>query len=173
MLNHLTKYPKDFIGAFRRLPTKLLQLFVQAYQSYLFNRFLSQRIKLGIPLNEIQTGDQTIGVGDQKRLALPLIGFKQLLSSGAQGKIERQVLEEENVQPQNFHISVMPEISVAGGLRAAVISINGLSMDKPSEDSVNISKRKLSLNFTLSKGSYATIVLRELMKSQYPIKAGF
>lgn len=173
MLNHLAKYSRDFVGAFRRLPTKLLQLFVQAYQSYLFNRFLSQRIKLGIPLNEIQTGDQTMSVGSQKRLALPLIGFKQLLSSGVQGEIERQVLEKENVKPPNFHISTMPEISAAGGLRTAVVSINGFSMGKPSEDSANSFRRKLSLDFTLRSGSYATIVLREFMKPQYPIKAGF
>ena len=173
MLHHLAKHPKDFVGAFRRLPTKLCKLFVQAYQSYLFNCFLSQRMKLGVPLNEIQTGDHTIRVDDQKRLALPLIGFKQPFSSGIQGEIERQVLKKENVTPKNFLIFLMPEMSAAGGLRTALAPINGLSLGKPSEDSANPFKRKVNISFSLCKGSYATIVLREFMKPQNPIKAGF
>ena len=40
MLNHLAQNPTDFSGAFQRLPPKLQALFVQAHQSYLFNRFL-------------------------------------------------------------------------------------------------------------------------------------
>jgi tRNA pseudouridine13 synthase len=46
MLNHLADNPDDFVGAFQRLPLKLQALFVQAHQSYLFNRFLSERVKL-------------------------------------------------------------------------------------------------------------------------------
>ncbi|HDM26922.1 MAG TPA: tRNA pseudouridine(13) synthase TruD, partial [Candidatus Bathyarchaeota archaeon] len=34
----------DYYGCLKRLPTKLLRLFVHAYQAYLFNRFLSQRL---------------------------------------------------------------------------------------------------------------------------------
>ena len=48
MLNHLADNPDDFVGAFQRLPVKLQELFVQAHQSYLFNRFLSERIKHGL-----------------------------------------------------------------------------------------------------------------------------
>ena len=36
MLMYLSKYPRDFLGAFRRLPINLRRLFIQAYQSYLF-----------------------------------------------------------------------------------------------------------------------------------------
>ena len=51
MLSYLVEKPDDFVGAFTRLPVKLQGLFVQAYQSYLFNRFLSERIKNGCSLN--------------------------------------------------------------------------------------------------------------------------
>ncbi|HXX87260.1 MAG TPA: tRNA pseudouridine(13) synthase TruD, partial [Candidatus Acidoferrum sp.] len=37
MLRHLAARPGDYVGAFRRLPPRLLELFPQAYQSYLFN----------------------------------------------------------------------------------------------------------------------------------------
>jgi len=168
MLNHLAKHPKDFIGAFRRLPTKLCQLFVQAYQSYLFNKFVSERIKRGIPLNEIQKGDYTVKVDNQSCLALPIVGFKQPLSSGAQGEIEK-----EKLRPEQFRISVMPQISASGGLRTALMPIKNLFIAKPSTDSVNPSKRKVEFSFMLGKGSYATVVLREFMKPRNPVSAGF
>ena len=56
MLNHLADNPEDFVGAFQRLPLKLQQLFVQAHQSYLFNRFLSERVKHGYSLNKAESG---------------------------------------------------------------------------------------------------------------------
>jgi len=173
MLGHLAKHPRDFVGAFRRLPTKLCQLFVQAYQSYLFNKFVSGRIKLSISLKEAQNGDYEVKVDNQSCLALPIVGFKQPLSSGAQGEIEKEILEEENLVPEQFRISVMPEISAAGGLRTALMPIKDLFLAKPSTDSVNPSRRKVEFGFILGKGSYATVVLREFMKSRNPVTAGF
>jgi len=173
MLSHLAKHPRDFVGAFRRLPTKLCQLFVQAYQSYLFNKFVSERIKRGISLNEIQKGDYAVKVDNQSCLALPIVGFKQPLSSGTQGEIEREILEEENLTPEQFHISLIPQISAAGRLRSALMPIKDLFLTKPSTDSVNPSKRKVELSFMLGKGSYATVVLREFMKTRNPVTAGF
>jgi len=173
MLSHLARHPRDFVDAFRRLPPKLCRLFVQAYQSYLFNRFLSERIKQDISLNEIQNGDQMVNVDDKSCLALPLVGFKQPLSSGVQGEIEREILEEENNAQEHFRVSAMREISAAGSLRAALMPIKDLLLTKASTDSVNPSKRKVELSFMLGKGSYATIVLREFMKPRNPINAGF
>ena len=48
ILAHLVEKPVDFVGALKRLPGKLQSLFVQAYQSHLFNRFLSERIRMGL-----------------------------------------------------------------------------------------------------------------------------
>jgi tRNA pseudouridine13 synthase len=69
MLNHLANNSDDFVGAFQKLPLKLQALFVQAHQSYLFNRFLSQRAKHGFALNEATEGDYVVGV---ERSGLPL-----------------------------------------------------------------------------------------------------
>jgi tRNA pseudouridine13 synthase len=173
MLSHLARQSRDFVGAFRRLPTKLCQLFVQAYQSYLFNKFVSERIKRGISLNQIQKGDYAVKVDNQNWLALPIVGFKQPLSSGAQGEIEREILEKESFTPEQFRISLMPQISAGGGLRTALLPIKDLFLAKPSIDSVNPSKRKVEFSFMLGKGSYATIVLREFMKTRNPVSAGF
>lgn len=199
MLIHLTKQPKDFVGAFRKLPLKLRRIFVQAYQSFLFNRFLSQRIRRGIPPNEAQVGDYVVSLDNhgiptdeftlvttqsfssvkkalnesKMRVAIPLLGFKQSPSEGIQGEIEQEIVETENVVPRKFYVPHMPEISAPGRLRTILAPMIDLSIEQPTEDSVNSSKQKVKLNFTLHRGSYATVLLREFMKPRNLIKAGF
>ena len=123
MLNHLADSPGDFVGAFKRLPVKLQELFVQAHQSFLFNRFLSERVKQGYFLNKAEVGDFVVGVersglpvtkmakmvtpetlteinervkAGKMRVALPIVGVKQKLSQGIMGQIEKEVLERRN-----------------------------------------------------------------------------
>ncbi|RJS81452.1 tRNA pseudouridine(13) synthase TruD [Candidatus Bathyarchaeota archaeon] len=200
MLKHLAKKPKDFVGAFRRLPPKLRQLFPQAYQAYLFNKFLSRRIACGLPLNRVEAGDYIVNVersglpmikmykivSTQKlgefnqavkkgrmRLALPIIGFKQSTSQGVQGEIEKEILEEEGITPEQFKISLMPEISAKGELRTALTELRDYSLCEISRDTANPPKYLVRVHFTLYRGSYATVFLREIMKPRNPIKAGF
>jgi tRNA pseudouridine13 synthase len=200
MLRHLSKKPDDYVGAFRRLPIRLRELFPQAYQSYLFNRFLSRRILCELPLVRAEVGDYVVNVectglpmlkmskiasaealteinraieAGKMRLAIPLIGFKQRKSLGVQGEIEKQILEEEEISQESFKIPAMPEITTRGELRAAITPLNNFSLNEVAEDSANLLKQKAEVSFTLYRGSYATILLRELMKPRNPIKAGF
>jgi tRNA pseudouridine13 synthase len=200
MLEHLTAKPNDFSGAFKRLPIKLRQLFVQAYQSYLFNKSLSKRIQDGFSLNEAETGDYVINVDrnrlpvpatrkiasdltlseinnsiktGRRRLAIPLIGFKQHPSQGFQGEIERQILQTENISEEHFKITGMPEMSLKGELRTATTPISNFSVGQISREQIHPSKCTAKLSFTLNRSSYATVFLRELMKTRNPIEAGF
>jgi len=199
ILRHLSTHGEDFIGAIRALPERLEKLFVQAYQSYIFNRILSRRIMLGIPINEAQIGDYVVKTNENglpsneaiitdasniarinselknKRMyvAIPLIGFDTILSGGAQGEIERKVLEEENISSKNFLIKEMPELSQAGGFRSAVAPFRNFERPKLFRDSEDNTFYALLLDFDLPKAAYATVVLREFMKSMDPISAGF
>ena len=60
MLHYLFSHPGDYSGALQELPPKLLSMFVSAYQSYLFNRALSQRIDDGYSLTDPLAGDRLI-----------------------------------------------------------------------------------------------------------------
>jgi len=199
MLVRLAKQSNDFIGAFRKLPSKLRRLFVQAYQSFLFNKFLSQRLKREVGFNEAQVGDYVVHLDrhglptnefeqatvqslssvkkalkeGKMQVAVPLIGFKQHPSEGVQGEIEKKIIKDENVIPRNFYIPSLPEISAPGRLRTVLVPITDLSLEEASRDSSSPPKRKLRLSFTLHRGSYATVLLREFMKPRNLINAGF
>jgi len=199
MLRHLARYPSDYVGAFRTLPRRLRKLFVQGYQSYLFNRFISERMQRGIPLDEPQVGDYTIKldehglpteewsqatemniqtVKDAVRegklcVAAPLVGPDLPPSKGIQGEIEQKILEDENVAPENFKIPFMPEATAEGRVRAVLNPVWNLQQEEIAEDKENEGKQMMKLGFTLNRGSYATVVLREFMKSQNLIEAGY
>jgi len=200
MLRHLVKHPDDFAGVFRTLPFKLQEMFIQAYESYLFNKFLSRRIALGLPLNMAEVGDYVVGVersglamptiyrtvnmekrteinnsiqAGKMRLAIPLIGFKQHSSQGVQGEIEKQILKKEDVSSKDFKITDLPEISTRGRLRTATTPVNSFSTDKILSDANKLDRHEIRVSFMLYRGSYATIVLRELMKPRDVIRGGF
>jgi tRNA pseudouridine13 synthase len=200
MLRHLVEKPNDFVGAFKRLPVKLQALFVQAYQSYLFNRFLSERIKNGFSLNKAEVGDYLVSVErsglpmvnvvkvvgaetvteanelvetGRMRVALPLIGIKQRFSQGAMGQIERRILEEEGIQTENFRVNAIPVASGRGGLRAVVSPIQGFKLHGISACVDHCREHQADSSFMLLRGSYATVLLREIMKPSNPISSGF
>ncbi|MGB9134740.1 MAG: tRNA pseudouridine(13) synthase TruD, partial [Candidatus Bathyarchaeia archaeon] len=199
MLSHLARHPGDYAGAFRRLPPRLCSILLQSYQSYLFNRFLSQRLQRGIPINQPQVGDYAVKTDryglptktyvkasaenledlceavrkGSMYVALPLIGFKQTPSEGVEGEIEQAILKNELVTPTDFYISSMPEMSAPGEPRAAITPIIDLCVETPERDELNKGKKRLLVSFTLHRGCYATIILREFMKPRNLIKAGF
>jgi tRNA pseudouridine13 synthase len=200
MLKHLVIKPKDFVGAFRRLPVKLQALFVQAYQSYLFNLFLSARMENGFSLNRAEVGDFVVNVersglpmvniakvaieenlakinalikADRMRVALPLVGVKQNLSQGVMGQIEKQVLEEESAESENFRVDAVREMSKRGRLRPIITPIINFKLLDVLNSAVNPKAHRADLKFMLLRGSYATVLLREIMKPTDPIQAGF
>ena len=200
MLWHLVKQPGDFAGAFRQLPLKLRMLFVQAYQAFLFNRFLSERIKSGFFLAKAEAGDYVVNVersglpmiktgklvssakvaevnrsikAGKMRLAIPIIGFKHKLTQGAAGEKQAEILESEGIKPENFRIAELPETSGSGQLRAALSPVRNFEAGAVSADADEPKKRQVRLDFMLLRGSYATVLLREVMKPRDPITAGF
>ena len=199
MLNHLADNPSDFIGAFQSLPLKLQALFVQAHQSYLFNRFLSERVTRGLPLNEAVVGDYVVGVersglpmttvakiataenlaevnaqvkAGRLRVALPIFGVKQKLSQGIMGQIENEVLEQEGVEADNLQVNVLSRTGGKGGLRTAVTPIRDFRLQSVSANADGTGCNA-KVSFMLLRGSYATVVLREIMKPSDLITAGF
>jgi tRNA pseudouridine13 synthase len=146
MLDHLAKNHSDYVGAIRRLPKRLGRLLVQAYQSYLFNRILSTITETGLEIGN---------------MFLPLIGFRTDVDDGPEREIVKTVLDREGVNPRDFYIRAIPELSSEGTIRKASVKVN----PRFTVQEKNNEERKVTFEFSLPAGSYATIVLREFMKT--------
>nr|WP_320408799.1 tRNA pseudouridine(13) synthase TruD [Candidatus Methanoperedens nitroreducens] len=189
MMNHLVAHPDDYIGAFRVLSPNLQRMFLHAYQSYIFNIILSRRIASGLSINEAYDGDivcfkNEVGLPDTSRLqrvtldnldginnlirrgrafvTAPLVGYDTDFAQGAPGDIEREVIRELKIDPEGFKVPAMPELASKGRRREIILLIR--PEFSVAEDEINAGKTKVTLEFTLQKGGYATTVLREYMK---------
>jgi tRNA pseudouridine13 synthase len=183
MLNYLVSHTGDYAGSFSVLSPNLRRLFVHAYQSYLFNNILSRRLAAGLSLNRAVDGDVVCfarndlpdmgklqAVTDENLdavnrlvdrgrayVTLPLIGFESSLAKGAEGEIERAVLQEEDVVPEDFRIPANPDLGSRGARRVALLKVS---------PQVRVEEGAAELEFFLPAGSYATVVLREYMKTK-------
>ncbi len=169
MLEATVRHGGDVERGMRVLDKKLRRLFVSAYQSYLFNRLLAARIRA---LGRLEQGDVAFihasGAAflvkdpdvEQPRAdrfeispSGPLYGPKVLLAEGRPGQQERDLLKESGLSPDEFR---SPGIKLKGARRPYRIPLTEVRIGW--EDG-------LLLGFRLPPGSYATEVLREVMKS--------
>ena len=153
----------------KKIPLSLRRFYIQAYQSYLFNCTLSSSFEGGENLFDSQEGDvcfdskDKLGKyfkGGEQRLSVPFVGYSYYKKTRFDYYISK-ILDLEEISPKDFFIKEMQEISNEGGFRQASVTCS------------NYSTNHDMVEFTLSRGSFATIVLREIMKPEDPLNAGF
>ena len=193
VIERLLSRPSDYEGCLHSLPQTLLRLFVDAYQSYLFNLALSQRhAQHGV--REIEIGDfvapldkwgspsrpfrcNASNVSNLRSMVrsgravtiVRVIGEKSDFG-GTEGGIYASLLEKEGIIIGDFRI--VAGMRFDGALRAATFTpINCVMMDGP--DDMDGGKRKLTVRMTLPKSCYATVILREIMRPADLAASGF
>lgn len=184
VLKHLVEHPDDFTGAIGRLPANLQMMFVHAYQSFLFNRILSERIRRGLPLNQPLVGDIVLPLTAQNipdhEKPVPvtgenmdlverqvkegrafvsglLFGSESILAEGEMGDIEHSVIESEGISREDFIIPRLPHCSSRGSRRELLCPLQDFELRVDGDTG--------TFRFKLWKGCYATSLLREFMKT--------
>ncbi|MBI5355144.1 MAG: tRNA pseudouridine(13) synthase TruD [Candidatus Aenigmarchaeota archaeon] len=113
------------------------RLMVNAYQSYLFNTALERFL-----------GGKT----ECRNFDAIVPGYETRLGNGRYDKVLKEVMKEDGIKAEDFR-----HANTRGDKRKAFI--------KPSVAAKSFSPGSATVAFTLGPGEYATIVLRELMKS--------
>lgn len=185
LIGHLVERPGDYIGALKTLPQNLLMMFVHAYQSYLFNMMLSERMRRGLSLRVPEVGDLVLPLDKNhlpdhdnpipvtadnlekaRRNALEgkafvsglLYGTESAFAEGPMGEIEREIVERESISKMDFQIIGLREASSKGTRREILASYKDLTVD--------IGEGTAKFAFSLNKGCYATCLMREFMKAE-------
>jgi tRNA pseudouridine13 synthase len=171
---------KGPIAALRSIPINIRRLFVQAYQAYIFNRCLSIAVLNGENVVKSKEGDLCFEIENssvfgrirkynpstdlisQTVPAIRLIGYTFQPGKGRFDKITEEIMSTEGITPREFYIKEMQELSAQGGFRQAPLWSKDFRF-----------RGSLTVCFKLPKGSYATTLLRELMKPNDPVRAGF
>ena len=152
------------------LPRPMLRLFLSAYQSSLFDRIVTMRLTT---LGTLWAGDLACKhingavfkvedpATEQPRAdafeispTAPLFGRKVPLATGMAGMLEEALLEKEKITLEMFALS--GGLDMEGERRPLRVPLGDFSVHADDDG--------LLISFNLPKGSYATSVLREVMK---------
>ncbi len=146
------------------------RLYLSAFQSLLFNRALTQRVEegslgaalFGDVMEKVESGGMFVCEApevDQPRVdaweispAGPMFGPKMVAASGEVAAREAQLLTDAGVTPDDFRRG---KGETEGTRRPYRVRLG--------EPSFEIDGADVVLGFTLPKGSYATVVLDELL----------
>jgi len=185
MMEHLISHPGDHAGAIGAMPPNLQMMFVHAYQSYLFNLMLSERMSRGMPLDAPVPGDVVIpadsdGTPQHERpiiateknmdlvarqvrmgrafVTITLFGSASSIPEGEMGDIERSVIEREGIRNEDFIVPDLPRCSSKGSRREILCPVRDLRYSADGDG--------YTVAFSLTKGNYATCLMREFMKSE-------
>jgi tRNA pseudouridine13 synthase len=109
--------------------------------------------------------------GGRSVVVYPIPGFDMILPKGVMYEIVREVMDQEGLIPRDFWVNKMPEISSTGMFRPIIVISKYFKVTPSSSNSKNESEA--TFEFSLARGSYATVVLREFMKNDDPLAAGY
>mmetsp|Transcript_10995 Transcript_10995/g.16623 ORF Transcript_10995/g.16623 Transcript_10995/m.16623 type:complete len:407 (+) Transcript_10995:1125-2345(+) len=177
VMQGLKRYGKP-LEALRCLSYSVRMFWINAYQSYVWNKMATERLKLGTtPLlgdlyvdsqnNEIKVVTDPSCVS-MTQIVLPLPGYNVQYPNHSIGKMYRHFLEKEEgiwFLEKDKGVKVSEESTAKGGYRRLIVLPNYIDW-KPVEQELAGYVKTAKFTFSLPPGSYATMLLRELMKSQ-------
>jgi tRNA pseudouridine13 synthase len=140
VLKTLTEQPKNYLGALKNLPLKLLKLYVHAFQSSIWNELAKKHTET-----------------HHENTKLAIVGFGTVPDRELD-----EVLKREGVTTRDFVIKEFPEMSSEGTERNVFAEASDLKIGELEDDEMNAGKKKAKLSFKLPPGSYATEFVRQL-----------
>ncbi len=172
LLGRLAQRPDAFEKAFNTVQPRLKRLYLSAFQSSLFDQVLERRLD---SLEEVAVGDIAFkhengacflvadAAAEAARAAAfeisstgPMFGCTMMEPSGVQGELERGVLAAQRLTPESFNLA--GALRMEGERRPLRVPLRDASVQEEDGD--------LIVAFSLPRGSYATCVLDEIMKSK-------
>ncbi len=163
IINHLVQHPADFAGAFGVLPKKMRYLFSHAVQSDIYNKVLTKRMEK-YKEHALEPIDGDVLIEGVPVIILP--GYESKFAEGAAGELEKQAMQEVGITFEEFKTAKMSELSSQGDRKAILLKPENFTIEKIFDDDFNEGKKAVTIKFFLSRGNYATTILRELIKEE-------
>ena len=168
VIEYLSRYENSYSNALMKLPRGILLMFVHSVEDIIFNYSLEKHIEnwsfencavrcgynsYGFP--DISKLDYTGHIGEGVPLA-NLIGYET--NQDSISEYEKEALEVLGLDIGSFKLRGMGELSMKGSVRPLLTNVKDLKC--------NVSEGMLDVDFSLPAGSYATVMISEITKSE-------
>lgn len=169
-------------AAVRAIDEKLRRLWVSALQSRLFNEVVARRVAAD-SIDRLTDGDLAWlhrggaafrvedAAAEQPRCAAfeisptgPLVGYRMTLPAGEPLRVEQEVFAEAGLKAEDFRGPVVGKVK--GARRPLRVRPEDVELSAGADDHGNY----ITVAFTLPAGSFATVLLNELMKTPQPAR---
>ena len=166
---------KSWIKAYNRVSPGLRELYVSAYQSYLWNECIKELLRVKVKRGKIFKVHYNIGellfYEDLSEHELREIPEKfqtiseRLNAEGYEKEIVLKILEREKLELKDFaNIRKKTRNFFKTHERNAIVHPENFKIHNPERDEFNRGKYKIKIEFHLPKGSYATVVIKALFR---------
>ena len=168
LVTFLADRPGDFKGAMARINADLRGLYLSSFQSFLWNRILSDLVRESgadsFPV-ELKSGRVLFFRSLTRPLGvIPLPSARARFESEAMRARVESSLKEIGLELKSIRIRHPRENFFSRGERAATFRPAGLTSEWGADD-LYPGRSKLALRFDLPRGSYATIVVKRLTEN--------
>jgi tRNA pseudouridine13 synthase len=140
ILEELKLRKNDFNGALKTLPKKIQTIFINAYQSYVFNSILKKLNFNDLKIKEIDL------------ISLNSKNIKEI------ELIENEILENDNLSKESFNLKHIPTLKndriSKREIYSTITNFNYKFLDKKNEE--------MLIEFDLKSGEYATNIINQL-----------
>jgi tRNA pseudouridine13 synthase len=164
LVEYLVENPSDFAGCFERITASLRNLFVAAYQSYLFNETLRRCIAAsGVATHTARNrGGELLFHREPIDLPheLPLPGPNTDLASCPE---LAATLESEGITLEGLQLKGLSRTGFKAAMRDSLLRPRDLEVGPVQPDEMNAGASKLEVKFSLGRGCFATIVTRRML----------
>jgi tRNA pseudouridine13 synthase len=172
-IRHLSLSPKDFKGAVYLIPRTLLELFVNAYQAWLWNETMAALLaEMKVPIRTLEYTLGTLAFYDElsptdakylSKLVIPAPGPDAEFASERAARVTNQVLTREGLSLDQLELKLrIRGVFFKPYQRQAVVKPDQLKASSPEPDDIYPGRKKLVLSFFLPPGSYATMLIKRL-----------
>lgn len=172
VVGFLREHPEDFAAAFELIDRRLAQLYLFAFQSYLWNEILARMVSRRLPESGLFFVKYAAGelvffdsvddavLAELRSLVIPLPARKAEFAPGPLAAIATEALSAAGVALEDLRLKGMKHLTFRGGERPALVVPGEMKVGPDEPDELYAGRRKLKLEFALPPGSYATLLVK-------------
>jgi len=165
----------SWLAAYKKIPAHLREMFVNAYQSYMWNECVKEVLKKCVEKKKLYPVEYAVGsllfykdLSEQEIQKIPSTfgtASEKVNFSEYEKHIINNVLLQEGITLTDLAIEEKTGNFFKTRARSIIIIPENFIISNPAKDELNsnkTSKYKIEISFSLPKGSYATIVTKRL-----------